>query len=79
VAEIERILAEHRSPKASIAVVGHADPIKLVIAHYLGLALDLFQRLAIEPASVSILQIGAGPSRLVRLNEPHAAFTPPPR
>lgn len=79
VAEIERIVAEHRGPKASVAVVSHADPIKLVIAHHLGLALDLFQRLAIEPASVSILQLGSGPSRLVRLNEPHAAFTPPPR
>lgn len=79
VAAVERILADHRGPKASVAVVSHADPIKLVIGHYLGLALDLFQRLAIEPASVSILRLGDGPSRLVRLNEPHGAFSPPSR
>jgi probable phosphoglycerate mutase len=68
VAEIESILGLNPPPLASIAVVSHADPIKLIIAYYLGLPLDLFQRLAVDPASVSILEMGEGPSRLLRLN-----------
>lgn len=79
VSEIEAILAAHKSAKAAVAVVSHADPIKLVICHYLGLALDLFQRLALEPASISILQLGEGPARLIRWNEVHAVESPAPR
>ncbi len=38
-----------------VAVVSHADPIKMAVAHYVGLHLDLFQRLAVSPASVTAL------------------------
>jgi probable phosphomutase (TIGR03848 family) len=71
VSEIENLRSIHKSPKASIVCVSHADIIKLVIAHYLGLPLDLFQRLAIMPASISILQIDHVP-RLVLLNDMQA-------
>ena len=40
-------------PKDTIAVVAHADLIKLVAAFYLGMHTDLFQRLVINPASVT--------------------------
>ncbi|MFC1463824.1 MAG: histidine phosphatase family protein [Candidatus Brachytrichaceae bacterium NZ_4S206] len=42
-----------------VAVVAHADVIKAALAHYLGMPFDNFQRLAIAPASVSTLMIGA--------------------
>lgn len=45
-------LAE-RHPKQTIACVAHADVIRLVVAHYLGVHLDLFQRIAVAPASIS--------------------------
>jgi probable phosphomutase (TIGR03848 family) len=60
IAELERIQARHA--KQMVCVVSHADVIKLVVAHYLGVHIDLFQRIAIGPASVSAVAVGdAGP------------------
>lgn len=52
---LEAIVQAH--PEETVAVVSHADVIKACIAHYLGLHLDLFQRLVISPASLSIVQV----------------------
>ncbi len=41
----------------TIIAVSHADVIKAIVAHYLGQPLDLFQRIAIAPASVSIVHV----------------------
>jgi len=71
VSEIEALRAIHKSPKASFACVIHADVIKLIIAHYLGLSLDLFQRIVVMPASISMLHIDQIP-RLVTLNDMRA-------
>jgi len=58
--EVERSAAAHR--EETIVLVTHADIIKAVLAHYLGLHLDLFQRLVIGPASISSLHFtGRGP------------------
>jgi probable phosphomutase (TIGR03848 family) len=73
VAEIDLLRAEHPSPRAAIACVTHADVIKLAVAHYLGLPLDLFQRLVVDPSSISVLWIGDSSARLVRLNDSRAA------
>jgi probable phosphoglycerate mutase len=51
-----------------VAVVAHADVIKVLIAHYVGLPLDLFQRLEVGTASVSVLSFGTTGSRLLALN-----------
>lgn len=67
VAEIDAVCADH--PEDMIAVVSHSDVIKAIIAHYVGLHLDLFQRLVISPASLSILIFGKMGPRLVRLND----------
>jgi probable phosphomutase (TIGR03848 family) len=56
------------APKDLVACFSHADPIKQVIAYYLGLPLDQFQRLAIDPASISALHISDNGSRLLMLN-----------
>ena len=57
---IERLADAHLGQ--AIMVVSHADVIKAVVAHYLGSHLDLFQRIHISPASVSVLQLwGHGP------------------
>jgi len=66
VAALERLRAEH--PGQTIAVCSHADVIKAVAAHYLGLHLDLFQRLEIGPASVTAFAFTPLP-HLLRLNE----------
>jgi probable phosphomutase (TIGR03848 family) len=72
VSELETLRAKHGTPKAAIACIFHSDPIKLAIAHYIGLPLDLFQRLTIAPAAISILQINDGHVRLIGLNDRRA-------
>jgi probable phosphomutase (TIGR03848 family) len=71
VGEIENIRRTHKS-KDLVAVVFHSDPIKLVLAHYLGLPLDNFQRLSVAPGSISILRLGGRGTQLIGLN-----ITPP--
>jgi len=53
VAAIERLRAEH--PKQNVAVVSHGDWIRLSVAHYLGVHIDLYRRINVDPASVSAL------------------------
>lgn len=49
--------ADERNADPLIAVVSHADPIKIALAYYLGIPLDLYGRLEVSPASVSLLEI----------------------
>lgn len=55
VSAIERITAHHR--KDTVAVVSHSDIIQMILAHHLGTPLDLFGRIQIAPASVSVVDI----------------------
>lgn len=65
---VEQIAARH--PKGTVLAVSHADVIKALVSYYLGQPLDLFQRIAIAPASVSVLRLGeGGPPALLRLND----------
>jgi probable phosphoglycerate mutase len=64
---LERIAAAH--PKALVAAFAHSDPIKLAVAYYLGMPLDLFQRINVQTASVTILRLGQGQPSLVKLND----------
>jgi probable phosphoglycerate mutase len=64
---VEALVKRH--PKDAIAVVSHGDVIKLVVAHYLGLPMDLFQRVMISTASITVLRLGQGHPALVKLND----------
>lgn len=50
-------------------LVSHGDVIKSIVAHCLGMHLDQFQKLIIEPASLTIIDTDEGVSRLVRFND----------
>jgi probable phosphomutase (TIGR03848 family) len=52
---IERLCAAH--PEQTVALVSHGDVIKATLAYYLGVPLDLFQRIELSPASLSILRV----------------------
>jgi probable phosphoglycerate mutase len=67
VREVERIAATH--PKEIVAVFSHADVIKLVLAWFTGVHVDLFQRLSVSTASVSAVALGSGPPRILCVNE----------
>lgn len=66
VAEIEAIRRAHAGD--IVAVVSHADPIKATLAHYIGLDLNFFQRLIIDPTSVSVLLAGEQHTALLTMN-----------
>jgi probable phosphoglycerate mutase len=53
----------HREfPGRTLALFSHGDPIKATVAYYLGVPLDLFLRIEIGCASVSIIELtGTGP------------------
>ncbi|MFN2526682.1 MAG: MSMEG_4193 family putative phosphomutase [Actinomycetota bacterium] len=68
VGEIERMRAAH--PEQAVCCVTHADVIKLITAHFLGLHLDLFQRMAIGPASITAIAIQDEGPMLLTLNQP---------
>jgi probable phosphomutase (TIGR03848 family) len=58
VGTVEALAADHGDE--TIVLVSHADVIKAVVAHYLGMPLDTFQRLMIAPASVSTIALPDG-------------------
>ncbi len=64
---IEELVTRH--PKDCIAVVSHGDVIKMIVAFYLGMALDLYQRIIISTASISELGFFSGEVRVLRVNQ----------
>jgi probable phosphomutase (TIGR03848 family) len=77
-----RMAAEH-GPDAVWAAVSHGDVIKAVLADALGMHLDAFQRLLVDPASVSIVRYTASRPYVVTVNSTNAdlgkLLTPPPK
>jgi probable phosphoglycerate mutase len=65
--EIEAIAADH--PREIVAIVSHADLIKAALAHYLGVHFDLFQRISVNPASVSVVHLTRYGPRVIRIND----------
>lgn len=63
---IEKIRGER--PRDTICCVSHGDVIKLIVAHYLGLHIDLFQRIFIGPASVSVIHLSDYGPQVMSLN-----------
>jgi probable phosphomutase (TIGR03848 family) len=66
---LERIVQTHKKPQDVVAVVFHADPIKLAVAHFLGMSLDHFQRLGCDTGSVTALHVNEMGAHLVKLNQ----------
>lgn len=76
VSAIEELAQKHENEM--IAIVSHADVIKLVLAHYLGMHIDLFQRLAVSTASVSLVALpDNGIVRVLRVNDNGPIELPP--
>lgn len=65
--EVERLVQKH--PREMIIVVSHADLIKMVLAHYLGMHLDNFQRIVISPASINTLHLGHSRPFIATMND----------
>jgi probable phosphoglycerate mutase len=65
--ELESLTKQHIT-KEIIVCVTHADPIRLAVAHYLGMPLDLFQRLMVSPGSITVLRMSGMGGQLICLN-----------
>jgi broad specificity phosphatase PhoE len=61
---------ERRHPAGLITVVSHADPIRAVVGHYLGLELTASHNFKIDNGTVTIVEIEAGVGTLRLLNAP---------
>jgi probable phosphomutase (TIGR03848 family) len=72
ITEIETLCDMHKA-KDMFVCVGHSDMIKLAVAYYLGTPLDLFQRIIVQPGSITTLHIATGGIRVINLNH-----IPPP-
>ena len=69
VAALEAINAAH-GEKERVACFSHSDTIRLAVAHYLTMPLDSFQRLTVNPASITRLHLHQGSVVLLQLNQP---------
>ncbi|MGB9674153.1 MAG: histidine phosphatase family protein [Anaerolineales bacterium] len=63
-----REIGAQYDPKDWIACVSHADPIKLAVAHFLGMPLETYQRITIGLASITALYVDQQNARLLTLN-----------
>jgi probable phosphomutase (TIGR03848 family) len=73
VSALERIVQKYHKPRDIVAVIFHADPIKLVVSHLLGMPLDHFQRLSCDTGSMTALYVSESGANLIKLNE-HPPF-----
>jgi len=69
VSTLERIIQKHHKPQDIVAVVFHADPIKLAVSHFLGMPLDHFQRLSCDTGSLTALHVSDASANLIKLNQ----------
>jgi probable phosphoglycerate mutase len=67
VAALDEVVAKH--PHETVVAVSHADPIKSAIAHYTGMHLDLFQRVHVSPASVTVFDFHTYGVMMVKCND----------
>jgi probable phosphomutase (TIGR03848 family) len=63
---IEALYKTH--PGQNIAIISHSDMIKSAIAYYAGVHLDLFHRIEISPASVSVVELYEDTARIMLVN-----------
>lgn len=59
----------HPSADARVALVSHAEIIRSMVGHVLGLPIDAWQRLEISPASITIVAVGDWGGKLLTLNQ----------
>jgi probable phosphomutase (TIGR03848 family) len=63
---VERLEVAHSD--RIVALVSHGDVLKAALAHWLGVHLDLFQRIAIDPASLSLVRLGPYGAEVLLVN-----------
>jgi probable phosphoglycerate mutase len=63
-----------RYPDRNVAVVSHGDVIRSSLQYFLGMPIDYVLRFEISPASISIIEIGDGWTRVLQVNGDSASL-----
>lgn len=66
-AAIRRLSERH--PGATIALVSHAEPVRVTLLHYKAMSLDRHHEMEIEPASVSAVAVSPAGVRILYVND----------
>ncbi|MCW2236228.1 histidine phosphatase family protein [Azospirillum canadense] len=64
---LNRLCAD--DPDGIHVLVSHGDAIRAALAYYLGVSIDLFLRIEVSPASMSVLAIDGWTPKVLRLNQ----------
>jgi probable phosphoglycerate mutase len=64
---IEALRRDH--PDQTVAVFSHGDPIKCAILYLLGMPLDFYDRIDVDPGSITTAFVGDWGAKIHRLNE----------
>jgi probable phosphoglycerate mutase len=64
-----------RKAKAPLVIVSHGDVIKSIVAACLGMHIDEFQRIIIDPSSISIIDFSLEKPRVLLLNDSRSVVT----
>jgi probable phosphoglycerate mutase len=67
VAVLEDLAGRH--PRGAVALVTHGDVIKLAVAHYAGIHIDLYQRIEAGPGSIAAVALRDGIPVVLRVND----------
>lgn len=72
---VDRVREAH--PGQVVVCFSHADPLKAVLAHALGSHLDQFQRIVVDPCSVSVIAYHPGQApQVLRVNSTDGPLAP---
>jgi broad specificity phosphatase PhoE len=62
-----------RDPDGIVAIVSHGDVIRAMLLFALGMPIDFYHRLEIQPARISIIKFSAEPPRVLQVNGDNAS------
>ncbi|HTP87874.1 MAG TPA: histidine phosphatase family protein [Bryobacteraceae bacterium] len=66
VEQLTRYSRQH--PEKTVAIFSHADAIRLTLAHFFGLPIDLMHRIEVRPASISVVRLAEWGPQVLSLN-----------
>ena len=69
ISEIDQALTKEHGENFIWAAVSHGDIIKAIVANAFGLELAKFQKIYVEPASVSVLRIQGEDTSVLKVND----------
>lgn len=64
-------------PGQTLLLVSHCDLIRAILCHYLGMPLDFFLRITIDPASLSVLRLHDDTATILTMNASALSGFPP--